>query len=105
MHETDPFDKRLKTAGRLFPHYIGKVVKPDSGETVPWGEKGELVITGPGQMSEYLRNKKKTEESLKYHEEDLEPGGVGGLGDGTILRRWMHTGDEGEICFLVPHLE
>jgi mevalonyl-CoA ligase len=64
MHETDPFEKRIKTAGRLFPNYIGKVVKPDSGETVPWGEKGELVITGPGQMSEYLRNEKKTRESL-----------------------------------------
>jgi acyl-CoA synthetase (AMP-forming)/AMP-acid ligase II len=71
------------------------VVKPDTGEVVPWGEKGELVITGPGQMSEYLRNKKKTEESLKYHEEDLEQGGAGGVGDGTVLRRWMHTGDEG----------
>ena len=35
----------------------------------------------------------------KYHEEDLQPGGVGGLGDGTVLRRWMHTGDEG---FLDP---
>ncbi len=95
MHETDPFEKRIRTAGRLFPHYIGKVVKPDTGIVVPWGEKGELVITGPGQMAEYLRNKKKTEESLKYHEEDLEPGGVGGVGDGTVLRRWMHTGDEG----------
>jgi acyl-CoA synthetase (AMP-forming)/AMP-acid ligase II len=99
MHETDTFEKQIETAGRLFPHYVGKIVKPDSGEVVPWGDKGEIVISGFGQMSGYLFNKVKSDESLKYHEEDLEPGGVGGLGDGTVLRRWMHTGDEG---FLDP---
>lgn len=36
-------------------------------------------------MSEYLNNKEKTDETLKYHEEDLEPGGVGGLGDGSVF--------------------
>ena len=95
MHETDPFDKQVQTAGRLFPHYVGKIVKPNSGEVVPWGEKGEIVISGFGQMSGYLYNKEKTEETLRYHQEDLEPGGVGGVGDGTVLRRWLHTGDEG----------
>ena len=99
MHETDPYEKRINTAGRLFPHFIGKIVKPNTGEVLPWGEKGEIVASGYGQMLEYLNNKEKTEESLRYHEEDLQPGGVGGLGDGTVLRRWMHTGDEG---FLDP---
>ena len=95
MHETDPYEKRIRTAGRLFPTYVAKIVKPNSGEVLPWGEKGEIVVSGFGQMSGYLFNKEKTEESLRYHEEDLEPGGVGGVGDGTELRRWMHTGDEG----------
>ena len=95
MHETDPFEKRIRTAGRLFPNYVAKIVKPNTGEVLPWGEKGEIVVSGFGQMSEYLRNKEKTEETLRYHAEDLEPGAVGGLGDGTVLRRWMHTGDEG----------
>ncbi len=94
MHETDPYEKRTKTAGRLFPNFIAKIVKPNSGEVVPWGEKGEIVVSGYGQMSEYLHNKQKTEEALRLHEEDLEYGGVGALGDGS-LRKWMHTGDEG----------
>ncbi|KAI5358245.1 Putative AMP-dependent synthetase/ligase, AMP-binding, AMP-binding enzyme domain, ANL [Septoria linicola] len=97
MHETDPYEKRIKTAGRLFPHFIAKIVKPDTGIVLPWGEKGEIVASGYGQMSEYLNNKKKTDETLKYHPEDLETGGVGGLGDGTVLRKWMHTGDEGYL--------
>jgi acyl-CoA synthetase (AMP-forming)/AMP-acid ligase II len=94
MHETDTFEKRTKTAGRLFPNFIAKVVQPNTGKIVPWGEKGELVVSGYGQMSEYLFHKKKTEESLRRHEEDLEADGVGALDDGS-LRTWMHTGDEG----------
>jgi acyl-CoA synthetase (AMP-forming)/AMP-acid ligase II len=94
MHETDTFEKRTTTAGRLFPNFVAKVVQPNTGRPVPWGEKGEFVVSGYGQMSEYLHHKKKTEESLRQHEEDLEPDGVGALDDGT-LRTWMHTGDEG----------
>lgn len=99
MHETDPWDKRIHTTGRLFPHFILKIVQPNSGEVVPWGEKGEIVVSGYGQMSEYLGNKEKTEETLRYHEQDLEEGGVGGLGGrrGRKLRPWLHTGDEGML--------
>lgn len=92
MHETDPYEKRIKTAGRMFPNFVAKIVKPNTGEVLPWGEKGEIVASGYGQMSEYLNNKEKTDEALRCHAEDLEPGGVGGLGDGTVLRKWMHTG-------------
>ncbi|KAK3705095.1 hypothetical protein LTR37_013462 [Vermiconidia calcicola] len=95
MHETDPYIKRINTAGRLFPYYVGKIVKPNTGEVLPWGSKGEIVVSGPGQMSGYLRNADKTKEALRYHEEDLEPAGIGGLGDGTVHRKWIHTGDEG----------
>lgn len=94
MHETDTFEKRTTTAGRLFPNFVAKVVQPNTGKVVPWGEKGEFVVSGYGQMSEYLHHKKKTDEALRKHEEDLLPGGVGALDDGG-LRTWMHTGDEG----------
>ena len=99
MHETDPWDKRIHTTGRLFPHFILKIVEPNSGKVVPWGEKGEIVVNGYGQMSEYIGNKEKTEETLRYHEQDLDEGGVGGLGGrgGKELRPWMHTGDEGKL--------
>lgn len=97
MHETDPYEKRITTAGRLFPNFAAKIVNPNTGDVVPWGERGEIVASGYGQMSEYLGNKEKTDEALRYHEQDLLPGGIGGLGDGTVLRKWMHTGDEGYL--------
>ena len=99
MHETDAWNKRIHTTGRLFPHFILKIVQPNSGDVVSWGEKGEIVVSGYGQMSEYLGNKEKTEETLRYHEQDLEERGVGGLGGrgGKKLRPWMHTGDEGKL--------
>lgn len=99
MHETDPWEKRIHTTGRPFPNFILKIVKPNSGEVVPWGERGEIVASGYGQMSEYLGNKEKTDEALRYHEQDLQEGGVGGLDgrNGKVLRHWMHTGDEGML--------
>lgn len=99
MHETDPWDKRIHTTGRLFPHFTLKIVKPGETEAVPWGERGEIVVSGYGRMSQYLGNQEKTDETLKQHKEDLQEGGVGGLGgrDGKELRIWMHTGDEGML--------
>ena len=80
----------------MFPNFIAKIVKPNSGEVLPWGEKGEIVVSGYGQMSEYLHNRQKTEEALRHHQEDLDPDGAGAREDGS-LRRWMHTGDEGYL--------
>ena len=99
MHETDPWDKRIHTTGRPFPHFTVKIVKPNSGDVLPWGERGEIVVSGYGQMSEYLGNKEKTDEALRYHEQDLDEGGVGRLGgrEGGEMRIWMHTGDEGML--------
>lgn len=50
MHETDPYEKRIKTAGRLFPHFVAKIVEPNTGKVLPWGEKGEIVASGYGYV-------------------------------------------------------
>jgi hypothetical protein len=42
-------------------------------------EKGEIVVSVFGQMREYSDNKEKTKETLRYHKQDLEEGGIGGL--------------------------
>lgn len=73
-----------------------KIVKPNTGEVLPWGTKGEIVAYGCGQMSEYLGNPAKTAETLRQHQGDLDPGGAG-LEDGLVLRKWLHTGDEGYL--------
>ena len=99
MHESDPWEKRIHTCGRVFPGFVLKVVKPNSGECVEWGEKGEIVVSGYGVMKEYVGNREKTEEALRVHEEDEGEGGVGLVrdGEGRWLRKWMHTGDEGML--------
>lgn len=99
MHETDPWDKRIHTTGRLFPNFNLKIVEAGGTKAVPWGERGEIVVSGYGQMAEYIGNAEKTKETLQQHKDDLEEGGIGGMGGrgGKQLRYWLHTGDEGML--------
>ncbi|KPI37994.1 putative acyl-CoA synthetase YngI [Cyphellophora attinorum] len=80
----DPVVKKMATAGRLLPHFSAKIVEPNTDRVLPWGARGEIVISGFGVMDGYFRNTEKTAEAIKVHHGD----------DGV---KWMHTGDEGYL--------
>lgn len=56
------------------------IFKPDTDEELSYGETGEICITGPCVMKEYLNNPSETEKVVKIHR------------DG---KRWIHTKDIG----------
>ena len=73
----DPIDVRVSTVGRIQPHIEAKIVN-EQGETVPCGEKGEILVKGYCVMSEYWNGALQTEAAIDA--------------DG-----WMHTGDLGVL--------
>lgn len=69
-----PLDKRVSTVGQVQPHLEVKIIDPDSGQTVPVGERGELCTRGYSVMQGYWDDPARTAEAI-----DAEG--------------WMHTGD------------
>lgn len=68
------------TVGIPWPGTYVKIVKPMTEEEVPYGEDGEICISGPTVMLGYYNNEKETNEALRIHK------------DGNI---WLHSGDIG----------
>jgi mevalonyl-CoA ligase len=101
---TDPDSKKLLTAGRLLPQFTAKIVEPDTGKILPWGQRGEIVVSGFGVMDSYYRNPEQTAKAIKEHAEDAEwetelSGGdyddrLATRKQDSCRRKWMHTGDE-----------
>ena len=71
---------RPGSIGIPFPDTYYKIVELGTEKEVPYGQEGEIVITGPTVMAGYIHNKKETRQTLRRHR------------DGRI---WLHTGDEG----------
>lgn len=71
---------REGSIGIPFPDMLYKIVKPETNDEVPEGETGEICISGPTVMKEYIDNPKETLKTLRVH------------ADGRI---WLHTGDLG----------
>ena len=71
---------REGSIGIPFPGDYIKIVKPETQEDVPFGEDGEICVSGPTVMLGYLDNEKETNEMLQIHK------------DGLL---WLHTGDIG----------
>ncbi len=71
---------REGSIGIPYPDTYYKIVKPNTEEEVPYGEDGEILISGPSVMKGYLDDKKETDLILRKHK------------DGLI---WMYSGDLG----------
>jgi len=70
-----PLEKiKLESVGPPFPDTLEKIVSLDTGEELPMGEVGELMVKGPQVMKGYWNNPKETADCL--------------TSDG-----WLHTGD------------
>ena len=73
---------RENSIGIPFPDTYVKVVRVGTHDEVPYGEDGEICISGPTVMMGYLNNLEETIQTLQIHE------------DG---RTWLHTGDVGSM--------
>lgn len=77
--ESKFIEQKENTVGIPFPGvYVG--IFSEDNKKVPYGEEGEICITGPTVMKYYYNNENETELVLRKHK------------DGNI---WLHTGDLG----------
>lgn len=66
--------------GQPFPDTFYTIVDPGSTNEVEYGVEGEICISGPTVMMEYINHPEETAQTLRVHE------------DG---KTWVHTGDLG----------
>lgn len=76
-----PIDQyREGSIGIPYPDTYYKIVKPKTTTELPYGEEGEIVLSGPTVMKGYLGDPSETDAAIKVHEDGLS---------------WLHTGDLG----------
>ena len=66
--------------GLPFPDTYYKIVKPNTSEDLPYGQEGEIVLSGPTVMKGYLNHPDETAQTLRVHDDGLT---------------WLYTGDLG----------
>ena len=66
--------------GIPFPDTYYKIVRPGTQKELPYGEEGEICLSGPTVMKGYLNHPEETAQTLQTHEDGLT---------------WVHTGDLG----------
>lgn len=66
--------------GIPFPDTYYKIVKPGTDEELPYGQEGEIVLSGPTVMLGYYGKEEETARALRRH------------ADGLV---WLYTGDLG----------
>lgn len=77
---TPPHMAKEGSIGLPFPDTFYKIVKPGTDEEVPYGEEGEIVLSGPTVMKEYMDQPEETAQTLRRHDDGLT---------------WLYTGDLG----------
>lgn len=76
-----PYNKEKEgSIGLPYPDTYYKICAVGTNTEVPYGEEGEICLSGPTVMLGYMNNEKETADTLKLHD------------DGRI---WLHTGDLG----------
>lgn len=76
-----PYNKEKEgSIGIPFPDTYYKICKPGTCDEVPYGEEGEICLTGPSMMLGYINHEEENANTLRRHD------------DGHT---WLHTGDLG----------
>ena len=76
-----PYNKEKEgSIGIPYPDTYFKICTVGSTEEVPYGEEGEICITGPSVMLGYINHEEENRNTLRRHS------------DGKV---WLHTGDLG----------
>lgn len=81
-HTTSPLLKRkIGSVGPPVPTTLQAIIQPETGEFLPPGEPGELIVHGPQVMKGYWKRKEETEQVFLWI-------------DG---KKWLRTGDMGVL--------
>ena len=76
-----PHDKEKEgSIGIPFPDTYFKICKPGTCDEIPYGDEGEICLTGPSMMIGYIGHEEENADTLRTH------------ADGHV---WLHTGDLG----------
>ena len=78
-----PYNKEKEgSIGIPFPDTYFKICKPGTCDEIPYGEEGEICLTGPSMMLGYIGHEEENKETMRTH------------ADGHV---WLHTGDLGKM--------
>ena len=77
-----PTHNKLGSVGIPFVDTSISIFNPDTGEELPYNQRGEVCISGPSVMQGYFNQPEETAKVLKLH------------ADGKL---WMHSGDLGHM--------
>ena len=76
-----PYNKEKEgSIGIPFPDTYFQICKPGTCDELPYGEEGEICLTGPSMMLGYIGHEEENKETMRVH------------ADGHV---WLHTGDLG----------